>query len=125
MGITNTFGMVAGIIAPTAGGLLISQKPTAHPWKKKNNLLSAMDSFLCTESKLTPSPPPLPKMCCGTWQNGALDYFGDRDDSKQEKLHMGPIWMYLEMGRGSREWVSGKLCARQEKRPEFSREMPR
>uniref|UniRef100_A0A8D2QMR0 Uncharacterized protein n=1 Tax=Zosterops lateralis melanops TaxID=1220523 RepID=A0A8D2QMR0_ZOSLA len=50
LGITNTFGTVAGIIAPTAAGLLINQvtwgqKPTAHPWIKpkpplKNGFLS-------------------------------------------------------------------------------------
>lgn len=30
-------------------------------------------------------------------------YSGGRDDSEQEELPVGPIWVDLEMGRGSRE----------------------
>jgi len=33
---------------------------------------------------------------------------------------MGPIWMYLEMGRGSREWGEEEALCQAEKLPEFS-----
>lgn len=31
---------------------------------------------------------------------------------------MGPIWMYLEMGRGSREWGDGEALCQAGKLPE-------
>lgn len=39
LGVTNTLGIISGIIAPTAVGLLVSQviwghHPQAYPWKK-------------------------------------------------------------------------------------------
>lgn len=33
---------------------------------------------------------------------------------------MGPIWMYLEMGRGLREWGEGEALCQAGKLPEFS-----
>lgn len=34
---------------------------------------------------------------------------------------MGPMWMYLKMGRGSREWDEGEALCQAGKLPEFSR----
>lgn len=57
LGITNTFGIVAGIIAPTAVGLLISQviwghKPQAHPWKKTQICSQKWIPFFALNQKL-------------------------------------------------------------------------
>ncbi|XP_075029458.1 sodium-dependent phosphate transport protein 3-like isoform X1 [Calonectris borealis] len=62
LGITNTFGIVAGIIAPTTVGLLVSQviwghKPQAHPWKKTQVCSQKLIPFFALNQKLLQANP--------------------------------------------------------------------
>lgn len=97
LGVTNTFGIIAGIIAPTAVGLLVSQviwghKPQAYSWKKAQLCSQKQIAFFALNQNLVPASPLTTHACHVAPCKPEPPFWGCGDESGRWK---SPTWPHL------------------------------